>query len=162
MHLFGTITLAALAARAAAQTTYTGCHMHGSVSYCFDSNGIESAMATLSGTGSASSTPASVSASTTAEAQTTAITSCHLHATNVFCIDGHGDEVSVSFSGTPTTPIPAQYTDCHAHGSEKYCLDPEGNDVAVLSTTEASHDHAEESNEETEGEMDCHFHAGVE
>lgn len=140
--------------------------MHGSVSYCYDSDGDETAMTTLATAVSTSSTPASVAASTTAEAQTTAVTGCHLHATDVFCIDGHGEEVSVSLTGTPTTPLPAQYTDCHSHGSESYCVDEEGNDVLVLGSTEAGHDQTEEeeghNDEASEGEMNCHFHAGVE
>ncbi|KAJ9660911.1 high-affinity Zn(2+) transporter zrt1 [Neophaeococcomyces mojaviensis] len=122
-------------------------------------------MTTLAAPVSTSATPASVSASRTSEAQTTAITGCHLHATDVFCIDGHGDEVVVSLTGTPTSPLPAQYTDCHAHGSESYCVDPEGNDVLVLNTTEAGHDDAEDqghTDEASEGEVNCHFHAGVE
>lgn len=160
---FAAITL--LLATATAQTTLTGCHMHGSVSYCFDSLGAETAVSTLPATASTSATLASVPATTTTAAQTTAVTECHLHATDVFCIDGNGDEVSVSVTGTLTgSALPAQYTDCHAHGTEQYCVDPQGNDVAILSPTEAGHDHAddEDSAEASGAELNCHFHAGVE
>lgn len=159
------IVASVLLAGVTAQTTYTGCHMHGSVSYCFGPDGEESAMTTLATPVSTSATPASVPASTTSEAQTTAITDCHLHATDVFCMNGRGDEVLVSMTGTPTSPLPAQYTDCHAHSAESYCVDPEGNDVLVLTTTEAGHGDAEEeghTDQASEGELDCHFHAGVE
>lgn len=143
---------------AAAQTTYTGCHMHGSVSYCYAPNGQETPVTTIASVSSA--IPASAIASTTAEAQTTAVTSCHLHATNVFCINGKGAEVSISLTGTPTGSIPAQYTSCHSHGSGQYCVDPQGNDVSIVGLNDASsgseeHDHGEEG-------LDCHFHAGVE
>lgn len=154
-------SLAAIVAGGLAQTTYTGCHMHGSVSYCFNSNGVELAMTTLASVPATVTTPASVTASTTAAAQTTAVTSCHLHGTNIFCIDGAGDEVSVSVAGTRTgTAVPAAYTGCHAHGAEQFCVDPQGNDVAIIEVSEAGHDHS--SGSEASGEMDCHFHAGVE
>lgn len=149
---------------AAAQTTYTGCHMDGSVSFCFDSSGVELAMTTLSSVSSGPA-PASVSATTTAEAQTTAITGCHLHATNIFCIDGQGEEVSVSLAATPTGEFPAQYTDCHSHGDDQFCVDADGNDVAVIGLNEADGEHddtAEATSSSEEGKMDCHFHAGVE
>ncbi|KAK5106234.1 high-affinity Zn(2+) transporter zrt1 [Lithohypha guttulata] len=163
LRRFAATTL--LLATATAQTTLTGCHMHGSVSYCFDSLGAETAVSTLPATASTSATLASVPATTTTAAQTTAVTECHLHATDVFCIDGNGDEVSVSVTGTLTgSALPAQYTDCHAHGTEQYCVDPQGNDVAILSPTEAGHDHAddEDSAEASGAELNCHFHAGVE
>ena len=152
------LILSAFLSVAAAQTTFTGCHMLGSVSFCYDSNGVETPMTTLAEVVSTSSTPVSVTASTTAEAQTTAITSCHLHATDLFCIDGEGAEVSVSLTGTATSPPPAEFTDCHAHGTEQFCVAPDGSDVAVLSTSEVGHNNSEEG----EAGMDCHFHAGVE
>ena len=117
-------------------------------------------MTTLTTAVASATTPASAAAYTTAEAQTTAVTACHLHATDVFCMDGHGDEVSVSLTGTPTGELPAQYTDCHSHGSETFCVDPNGNDVAVVETSGSAHDHSD--GESSEGGLDCHFHAGVE
>jgi zinc transporter 1/2/3 len=144
---------------ATAQTTYTGCYMEGSVSHCFNSNGVELAMTTLTAITSPS-TPASVSATTTSRAQTTAITDCHLHATNIFCVDGEGEEVQVQVTGTPTQEPPAEYTDCHSHGSARYCVDPNGNDLAIL-TAEAHSDDGHDTST-SEGGMDCHFHAGVE
>jgi len=147
-----------------AQTSLSGCHAHGSVSYCYGPDGEETAVTTVAAVASTSSTLASVSASATSEAQATAVTACHLHATDVYCIDGHGDEVSVSLTETPS-PLPAQYTACHAHGSESYCVDPEGNDVLVLAATEADEAYAEDEGNTDEApaeELDCHFHAGVE
>lgn len=146
---------------AIAQTTYTGCHMHGSISYCFNSNGVELAMTTLTSAVSTVTAPASVAASTTAAARATAVTSCHLHDSDIFCIDGAGDEVSVSIPGSATSPVPAAYTACHSHGSEQFCVDPQGNDVAVFETSESGHNHTD-GEEASEGELSCHFHAGVE
>ena len=152
-----------LVVRGSAQTTFTGCHMEGSVSYCFNSLGVEQAMTTLFSVASTVTTPASVSAATTAAAQTTAVTSCHMHGTDVFCIDGAGDEVQVSVAATATGTPPAAYTACHSHGTEQYCVDPQGNDVAIIESSESGHDHAgEDTDEASEGEMSCHFHAGVE
>lgn len=159
MRTFSAAVTSLFLARATAQTTFTGCHMHGSVSYCFDSNGVESAMTTLPAAAS-SSIPASVSATTTSAAQTTAVTSCHLHATNIFCVAGNGEEVQVQVTGTPTEEPPAEYTDCHTHGSSQYCIDPNGNDVAILAAEAHSDDGHD--NSVSSGEMDCHFHAGVE
>lgn len=134
--------------------------MHGSVSYCFGPDGEESPMTTLTAPISTSATPASVAAATTSEAQTTAVTDCHLHATEVFCVAGNGEEVQVEITGTPTGELPAQYTDCHSHGSEQYCVDPDGNDVAILAAGEHSEDSHDDS--ASDAEMNCHFHAGVE
>lgn len=156
------IVAATLLAGAAAQTTYTGCHMHGSISYCYDSEGVELAVSTVTTPISTAVTVASVAATPTAEPQTTAITSCHMHATDLYCMDGYGDEVLVSMTGTTTSPPPAQFTDCRAHGEERYCVDPEGNDVAVLSASDEGHDHSHGEEQPEEGELDCHFHAGVE
>lgn len=58
-------------------------------------------------------------ASTTSSAQSSAITGCHNHGDEVFCINGSGEEVQVSMTATPTGELPAQYTGCHAHGSEQ-------------------------------------------
>lgn len=159
MRTFAAVVTGVMLAGVTAQTTFTGCHMHGSVSYCFDSNGVESAMTTLATTAS-QSTPASVSATTTSAAQTTAVTDCHLHATNIFCVAGNGEEVQVHVTGTPTEEPPAEYTDCHVHGSSQYCVDPNGNDVAILAAEPHSVDGHDSS--ASSGEMDCHFHAGVE
>lgn len=104
----------------AQRTTYTGCHNHSEdgaeVEYCFGPDGIESARATYAVSGTAT-LPATVSASATpAAGQTTAVTSCHAHETQYFCINGAGAEVEVDV--TPTGEMPAEYTQCHSHGDE--------------------------------------------
>lgn len=162
MITWGTIVASALLAGTAAQTTYTGCHMHGSVSYCYDSEGIELAMSTLTMPISTIATVASVAAITTPEPQTTAITSCHMHNTDLHCIDGFGGEVLVLITGTATPLPPAQFTDCHAHGENRYCVDSEGNDVAVLSESEEGHNPSHDGEQVEEDGLDCHFHAGIE
>ncbi|KKK16906.1 putative ZIP Zinc transporter [Aspergillus rambellii] len=99
-----------------------------------------------------------------------AVTDCHTHGENVYCIDQDGDEVQVILTATPTGALPAQYTGCHSYGEERYCVDPDGNDVQILEVGESTHadddDHGSESSaseeEENGQELDCHFHAGVE
>lgn len=115
----------ALGAAHAQRTTYTGCHNRSEssgevVEYCF-LNGVETARATYTASGTAA-VPISVPASTTtaAAAQVTAVTDCHAHATEVLCVNGAGEEVKVDV--TPTGEMPAQYTDCHEHGSEQYVI----------------------------------------
>lgn len=56
---------------------------------------------------------------TTSSAQTSVVTGCHNHGSDVYCIDGSGEEVQVSLSSTPTGELPAQYTGCHSHGSDR-------------------------------------------
>merc|ERR1712000_698375 len=156
-----------------AQITYTGCHNHSSVEYCYGPDGEETPLATYAlastlTTFSTATLPASVTASaTTTSGQTTAVTGCHTHETQTYCIDGAGNEVLISATATATGEPPAQYTDCHAHEAEQYCLGPNGEEVLVLaegvSVSSDSHDdHDDHDDSENEVEMDCHFHAGVE
>ncbi|OGE58595.1 hypothetical protein PENARI_c001G09645 [Penicillium arizonense] len=109
----------------------------------------------------------------TTSAQTSSITGCHSHGSDIYCIDGDGHEVLVSATSTPTSGVPAQYTGCHSHGSESYCMDADGNDVLIQeeeTTTESEtesdhdHDHSEHVHGESSSETktNCHFHAGVE
>src|SRR4051794_2916511 len=98
--------------------TYSGCHNHSSVEYCYGSDGSETPVFTYSQTGTAT-LPATVAASTTSTGQTAAVTGCHNHGSDVYCIDSDGHEVQVSLTATPTGEIPAQYTGCHSHGSEQ-------------------------------------------
>ncbi|KAK5467601.1 high-affinity Zn(2+) transporter zrt1 [Exophiala xenobiotica] len=184
--LFSTFVLPLWVSAGLAQKTYTGCHNHSSVEYCYGTDGEETPLAkyassstlttfstaTLPASVTASDTtttlPASVTASaTTSSGQTTAVTGCHTHETATYCIDGAGNEVLISATATATGEPPAQYTDCHAHGVEKYCMSPDGEEVLVLAEEAAvsydshdDHDDHDDSGEETE--MDCHFHAGVE
>ncbi|KAF5022433.1 hypothetical protein F66182_5518 [Fusarium sp. NRRL 66182] len=119
--------------------------------------------------------------STTASApEVTAITGCHLHASELYCFAGE-TEYMVDVKVTATTDVPSQYTDCHAHGSEMFCVDSDGEDVAVQAEgAESEEDHAHEEGEEghdheshegettseetaeTDSNEHCHFHAGVE
>ncbi|EEU46264.1 uncharacterized protein NECHADRAFT_38445 [Fusarium vanettenii 77-13-4] len=97
---------------------------------------------------------ATTAATTTAsEAKVTAITGCHLHASDLYCFAGE-TEYLVDIKVTATTDVPAKYTDCHSHGSEMYCVDSDGEDVAE--------GHEEEEAAEADENEHCHFHAGVE
>jgi solute carrier family 39 (zinc transporter), member 1/2/3 len=100
-------------------------------------------------------------------------------------------EYEILTTRTSTDELPSQYTDCHSHSNElyapntacvdgeftdrplRYCVDPEGNDVAVRAegVSSADSDPKEGTHEsedgasggsEKPGELDCHFHAGVE
>ncbi|KNG87087.1 putative ZIP Zinc transporter [Aspergillus nomiae NRRL 13137] len=139
--------------------SYSGCHTHGSVEYCYGADGEETPITTH-----AQATATSVSATATSSAQSSAVTGCHNHGDDVYCINGEGNEVQVSLTATPTGELPAQYTGCHSHGSSQYCLDADGNDVQILEEGETGgeSDSSSESSSESSGELNCHFHAGVE
>ncbi|CAG7973161.1 unnamed protein product [Penicillium nalgiovense] len=110
---------------------------------------------------------ASVYAATpTTSAQSSSVTGCHTHGSDIYCIDGDGKEVLVSAT-PPATGVPAQYTGCHSHGTESYCMDENGNDVQIQpegAATASADSHSGHANEESSGEtkQNCHFHAGVE
>ncbi|KAI7766093.1 hypothetical protein LZL87_001206 [Fusarium oxysporum] len=123
---------------------------------------------------------------TAAKPEVTAITGCHLHASELYCFAGE-TEYLVDVKVTATTDVPSQYTDCHSHGSDMFCVDSDGGDVSVQAEgAESEEDHAEEGEDhdhdhdhdhekasstgtaaatdntkEAENEH-CHFHAGVE
>ncbi|KAM0552021.1 hypothetical protein ACHAPJ_008131 [Fusarium lateritium] len=110
--------------------------------------------------------------STAAEPKVTAITGCHLHASDLYCFAGE-TEYMVDIKVTATTDVPSQYTDCHSHGSDMFCVDSDGEDVSVQaegaeSEEEHAHEHehegesASEETEEADSNEHCHFHAGVE
>ncbi|EKJ78673.1 hypothetical protein FPSE_01161 [Fusarium pseudograminearum CS3096] len=121
--------------------------------------------------------------STAAAPKVTAITGCHLHASDLYCFAGETEYV-VDIKVTATTDVPSQYTDCHAHGSDMFCVGSDGKDVAVQAEgaeSEEDHDHeaGEEDHDHSHGEsaaqtgaagdkaeesenQHCHFHAGVE
>nr|ALH21135.1 Zip family zinc transporter [Exophiala pisciphila] len=169
MMLARILLLVALGSIVQAQTTYTGCHNHSTVEYCYGPDGVETAVYTYSSiaptTLSTATLPASVSATATATGQTTAVTGCHSHNSQIYCINGAGEEVLVSSTATVTGEPPAQYTDCHAHGVEQWCMAPDGSEVLVVaesSNASESDGHSGESSSGGEQEMDCHFHAGVE
>lgn len=158
-NMFRRLFLASLAASVVHAQSYSGCHKHGSVEYCYGADGEETPITTH-----AQATATSVSATTTSSAQTASVTGCHNHGDDVYCINGEGNEVQVSLATTPTGELPAQYTGCHSHGSSQYCLDAGGNDVQILAEGETGddHDHSSGSGSSSHGEQNCHFHAGVE
>lgn len=63
--------------------------------------------------------PRAIAARATSSGPTAAVTGCHQHGSDVYCIDSDGHEVSVSLASTPTGEPPAQYTGCHSHGQDK-------------------------------------------
>ncbi|KAJ6440960.1 Zinc/iron permease [Purpureocillium lavendulum] len=114
--------------------------------------------------------------STTASSapEVTAISSCHFHGSQMFCMAGT-TEFQVKTTPTQTTDIPAQFTGCHHHGSEMYCIGPTGDDVEVDPMTDegtagGDHDHDHDGGGNSTGgssggssdNKHCHFHAGVE
>ncbi|KAF4337530.1 zinc transporter [Fusarium beomiforme] len=115
-----------------------------------------------------------VPSTTAAKPEVTAITGCHLHASELYCFAGE-TEYMVDVKVTATTDVPSQYTDCHSHGSDMFCVDTDGGDVSVQAEGAESedHDHGHEKasgtgtaaaagkTAEAENEH-CHFHAGVE
>ncbi|KAK5659013.1 hypothetical protein OQA88_1100 [Cercophora sp. LCS_1] len=93
-------------------------------------------------------------------ADVTAVTACHLHETQVYCL-AEATEYIVDTTATATSDVPPAYTSCHSHGLETFCLTPSGDDVQIqLATDEADHD--EDSADDEPLEENCHFHAGVE
>ncbi|KAE8354541.1 ZIP zinc transporter-domain-containing protein [Aspergillus coremiiformis] len=151
--------LVCIAASVAHAQSYSGCHTHGSVEYCYGADGKETPITTQ-----AQVTATSVAATTTSSAQTSAVTGCHSHGGDVFCINGEGHEVQVSLTATPTGEPPAQYTGCHSHGGSQYCLDAAGNEVQILEEGETGHKHDDDNNSSSKSSsgQNCHFHAGVE
>ncbi|QUC17155.1 uncharacterized protein UV8b_01396 [Ustilaginoidea virens] len=107
-------------------------------------------------------TPAPSSTSASAP-EITAVTSCHLHESQVFCMAGV-TEYLVQTTPTQTTDIPAQYTGCHRHGPETFCIAPNGDDVEIKLPAVGGHDehHGHGSDTKTGERKNCHFHAGVE
>ncbi|KAH7040586.1 uncharacterized protein B0I36DRAFT_357863 [Microdochium trichocladiopsis] len=111
----------------------------------------------------------------TAASSMTAVSSCHRHASEVWCEFGT-TEYEVQVPATMTGPLPSAFTDCHSHGSDTFCVDNNGDDVEILgyqpaAATTAGDSHGEEGhNHEGEGEgeaaqdgnVHCHDHAGVE
>ena len=112
--------------------------------------------------GQATSTSGPIISATSASATTTsAITSvsdCHNHGTAQYCVAGP-DEYQVLTTPTSGEVLPTAYAGCHNHGPELYCLTDNGGEVQLLvEGAEAS----EEPADAATGELNCHFHAGVE
>ncbi|KAK2809041.1 hypothetical protein FQN50_004094 [Emmonsiellopsis sp. PD_5] len=133
------------------------------VLFCVGPDGKDIAVSTQAPSPTTTQPPA-VSATITGAPQTTAVTDCHTHSTQIFCIGGDGQEVQIIGAAAATAPPPAQYTGCHSHGTERFCLE-NGAEVEVLaaSKTEAPHDEREDGEGDGHKEgQNCHFHAGVE
>ncbi|KAG6186325.1 hypothetical protein E4U22_008758 [Claviceps purpurea] len=97
----------------------------------------------------------------------TAITGCHLHGSQQFCIGPGETEYLVKTTPTQTTDLPASYTGCHHHGSDLFCIAPGGDDVEVSlpNSEEKSGGHTDGNTGDKDHESahkHCHFHAGVE
>lgn len=90
--------------------------------------------------------------------QTTAVTSCHFHGSEQFCIDGEGIEGSIVPVPSRTADSPSSYTGCHSHEGDTFCLNSEGDEVQFLKESEPS----STSTSSSSGGKNCHFHAGVE
>ncbi|KAJ3485218.1 hypothetical protein NLG97_g6863 [Lecanicillium saksenae] len=114
--------------------------------------------------------PEPAAAAAAATPKVTAITSCHLHATQLFCMNG-ATEYLIHTTPTATTSLPASFTGCHNHGPDLYCIAPGGDEVLAENADAApaedhDHDHDSEQDGEHSGEagsnVHCHSHAGVE
>lgn len=94
--------------------------------FCFDpqgeeveviAEGAESHEDHASGTTS----PAVTSAAATNAVDTpkvTALSGCHMHETQQFCMGPSATEYLMKIPATATGELPTQYTGCHAHGSQ--------------------------------------------
>ncbi|KAL1874942.1 hypothetical protein VTK73DRAFT_10311 [Phialemonium thermophilum] len=135
-------------------SSYTGCHNHGTQTWCIAPDGEEVQL--LPGNHVATATSASVTSPPASSTSVTAVSECHMHGSSVYCLAGE-TEYFVDTTVTATSELPPMFTGCHSHGSETYCLDPTGEDVQI--TLEGEEESA--GGEEPSGKH-CHFHAGVE
>ncbi|KAK7751970.1 high-affinity Zn(2+) transporter zrt1 [Diatrype stigma] len=113
---------------------------------------------------------ATVVAAAAAAESFTAVSECHLHGADAYCMFGTEEySVSIPVTATATGELPATFTECHHHGQDSYCVAPDGSDVEILgmppaadgSSGEATPSSTGESGAHSEGQH-CHFHAGVE
>ncbi|RLV91974.1 putative sucrose utilization protein SUC1 [Spathaspora sp. JA1] len=93
------------------------------------------------------------------DGQTTALTSCHFHGGDQFCVDGQGNEGSIVPPPTNTADAPTEYTGCHNHGEDVFCrYNGEEVEFQVKSeTTDDAHDH-DDHEEDEHDEHDDHDH----
>ncbi|KAG6094930.1 hypothetical protein E4U30_002922, partial [Claviceps sp. LM220 group G6] len=149
---------------------------------------------TLAGVAVAQLLPRQTEAPTTTASapEITAITGCHLHGSEQFCIGPGETEYLVKTTPTQTTDLPASYTGCHHHGSDlsviignyyqlekspvkltgvrvlyRFCIAPDGDDVEVSlpNSEQKSGGHTDGNTGDKDHETahkHCHFHAGVE
>ncbi|OAA73630.1 Zinc/iron permease [Cordyceps fumosorosea ARSEF 2679] len=102
--------------------------------------------------------PAAAAAATTPTI--TAVTDCHLHGSDLYCVNG-ATEYHMQTTPTQTTDLPASFTGCHPHGTDLYCFGPGGDDI--LAKAEGGEPAGDKENTgEAGGNLHCHSHAGVE
>ncbi|EHA55076.1 zinc/iron transporter [Pyricularia oryzae 70-15] len=147
-------------------SVYTACHKHGNDLYCQYTGGGEVQVAPANAAAAPTPTPApsGTSGGASPTGNPTAVSDCHMHGSDVFCMWGTTEyQVMTNIPATATQDIPPTFTGCHAHGSDTFCLGPGGADVEVRAQG------AEAGGGGHAGEGDaggsnrhCHFHAGVE
>ncbi|KEQ86352.1 Zip-domain-containing protein [Aureobasidium pullulans EXF-150] len=150
---------------------YTGCHAHGADLFCFDPQGEEVEVvaegashdeSAHEGHASATASPAVTSAAATGAAESvkvTALSDCHMHETQQFCMGPSATEYLMKIPATATQDLPSQYTGCHAHGVQLFCMSPAGGEVLAQAQTAEGEEAAGEVSADG---VSCHFHAGVE
>ncbi|KAK0745595.1 ZIP zinc transporter-domain-containing protein [Schizothecium vesticola] len=139
-------------------SSYTGCHAHGSDTYCNAPGGGEVKVVLAAATPAGAAVTQQPSPEGSPTSSLTAISECHLHGASIHCMAG-ATEYVVHMAATGTTDVPPAFTGCHAHDSETYCVSPKGEDVAV--SLAATEEHGEDHDDQKSGQ-NCHFHAGVE
>ncbi|KAG9570137.1 Zip-domain-containing protein, partial [Aureobasidium melanogenum] len=148
---------------------YTGCHAHGADIFCFNPQGEEVEVIAEGAHEEAShehasdtTSPAVTSTAAIGAAETpkvTALSGCHMHETQQFCMGPSATEYLMKIPATATGELPTQYTGCHAHGSQLFCISPAGGEVLAQAQTT---DGEEPAGEVSADGVSCHFHAGVE
>ncbi|KAL8372333.1 hypothetical protein RB595_001906 [Gaeumannomyces hyphopodioides] len=146
-------------------SSYTGCHKHTSDLWCNYPGGEVQILPASAAAASAATTPAPTSATSAAAAtgRPTAVSGCHKHGSDVFCMWGTTEFQVIG--ATATTEPPATYTGCHAHGSNTFCMAPGGEEVEirVQGASVSSDANGNSGNGDASGSnRHCHFHAGVE
>lgn len=94
--------------------------------FCFDPKGEEVEVVAegashdkVHSSGATSAAVTSAAASSTAEApKVTALSGCHMHETQQFCLGPSATEYLMKIPATATGELPTQYTGCHAHGAQ--------------------------------------------
>ncbi|KAM0425439.1 hypothetical protein ACHAPT_009228 [Fusarium lateritium] len=138
-----------------APSSYTACHNHGSDVYCMNPNGGEvQVLAENEAVPTQTAKETGKSAAADSD-KITAVTSCHMHETSLYCMGPSSTEYYVQTTITNTEEFPAQLTDCHSHGEETYCMSDDGEAPIILAEDV-------ESGAADPEEEHCHFHAGVE
>lgn len=150
-------------------SSYTGCHKHATELFCLYAGGGEVAILpanAAAATAAAATTvaPTATSNSAAVTGAPTAVSDCHMHDSDVFCMWGT-TEYQVMTTATATQDIPPTFTDCHAHGSDTFCMGPGGADIEIVAqgASDSHQDHGDETAGDASGSsLNCHFHAGVE